>query len=85
MNIKKYICEGTYSCNEAKNMLIYAISARRFGEDKYLELCAERSGIVGWLFDYNPLDHTSKTRAKAYNNKVSLDEKFSRYNCYIKV
>jgi len=63
----------------------YAISARKYGEDEYLDLSAKRTGIIGWLFDYNPLDHSTATRAKAYNNTVSLNEKLNRYNCYVKV
>lgn len=85
LDIQEYICEGAYKCNNTKNMFIYAISARKFGEDKYLDLSAERSGFIGWLFDYNPLDHSTATRAKAYNNTVSLNEKLTRYSCYVKV
>lgn len=85
LDIQEYICEGAYKCNNTKNMFIYAISARKYGEDEYLDLSAKRTGIIGWLFDYNPLDHSTATRAKAYNNTVSLNEKLNRYNCYVKV
>ena len=80
-----YLYEGGYYCNISSNLMMYAISARLYGEDKYLDLSEERSGIIGWLFDYNPLDHSSSTISKAYNNTKSLEDKLLRYYVYSKV
>lgn len=80
-----YICESESDCNSIKDSMIYAISARKFGEDKYNELCSDRSGIIGWLFNYNPLDHSDKTMKKVEDNISMLNAMLIKYNCYIKV
>ncbi len=73
-----------FGCYE-KNNLYKELDTEKAEKDEYLDLSAKRTGIIGWLFDYNPLDHSTATRAKAYNNTVSLNEKLNRYNCYVKV
>lgn len=85
LDISYYICEDEVNCSSIRNSMIYAISARKFGEDMYLKLSDERSGVIGWLFDYNPLDHSTATRTKAYNNTIMLADMLEKYDRYIRV
>ena len=63
--IKEYMKRPIVRAVNLICIMMYAISARLYGEDKYLDLSEERSGFIGWFFDYNPLDHSSSTISKA--------------------
>ncbi|MBO7475281.1 MAG: hypothetical protein J6U00_14990, partial [Ruminococcus sp.] len=76
-----YVASGVENCVNVSQYMIYYVVTRQFGEEKYVELSEDRSGIVG-LFGYNTLVHKygKSSVDNAKSNAKSLRDMATKYN-----
>ena len=76
-----YVASGAENCVSASQYMIYYVVTRQFGEEKYVELGEDRSGILGF-FGYNTLVHKygQSSVDNAKSNAESLGVMAVNYN-----
>ena len=80
-NQSYYVASGANNCITATQYMIYFIATRQFGEEKYVELGEDESGILGW-FGYNTIEHKYGTSSiiEAKSNAKQLRELINNYD-----
>ena len=79
---KYFIASGSESCIFTNQYMLYLIVTRKLGEEKYIELGTDKSGLLGLLFDYNVIEknYGSESIDHAKMNLIEISYLIDIYN-----